>query len=192
MVRKPSPEKRALFLDAALRLFVANGVQNTSTAAISQEAGTAAGTLFLYFPTKQVLIDELVLEIGKNQSESIQALLEPGLPARENFFRIWEGSIHWFLENRAAYQYFQQVRNSKLVSSNAIQESEKFFGYYFNAIQKGLEQGSIKPYPLELVGEMLYRDIEAVMNLVGLTEDPATQAEYIRSGFEIFWNGIKA
>jgi len=65
MVRKPSPERRAEFLRAALKLFVANGVQHTSTAAIAREAGSAAGTLFLYFPTKQDLIHELTLKIGR-------------------------------------------------------------------------------------------------------------------------------
>ena len=64
MIRKLALDKRENFLNAALKLFVANGVQNTSTAAIAKEAGTASGTLFLYFPTKQDLLDELV-RIGK-------------------------------------------------------------------------------------------------------------------------------
>ena len=55
MARKLSTEKRAQYLSSALKLFVANGVKNTSTAAIAKEAGTAAGTFFLYFPTKQAL-----------------------------------------------------------------------------------------------------------------------------------------
>ena len=75
MVRKLDPDKRKKFMDAALKLFVANGVQNTSTAEIAKAAGTAAGTLFLYFPTKQDLIHALVLKIGREQSETIHALL---------------------------------------------------------------------------------------------------------------------
>ena len=30
------------------------------------------------------------------------------------------------------------------------------------------------------------------MNLIKMEPDPAKQDEYIRAGFEIFWNGIKA
>ena len=72
MVRTLKSEKRAQFLTSALKLFVKNGVMNTSTAAIAKEAGTAAGTLFLYFPTKQQLLDELILEIGREQSECVK------------------------------------------------------------------------------------------------------------------------
>jgi AcrR family transcriptional regulator len=193
MIRKLNPEKREGFLNAALKLFVANGVQNTSTAAIAKEAGTAAGTLFLYFPTKQELVDELVLQIGQALSEAIEAVLEPSLSAQETILAIWNGTIHWFQPRLEAYQYIQQVRdNSNLISEHAAQESGQFAGYYILALQKGLAEGVIKSYPMALVGEMLYHAIVAVMNLIKMEPDPAKQDEYIQAGFEIFWNGIKA
>ncbi|MFC1879447.1 TetR/AcrR family transcriptional regulator [Chloroflexota bacterium] len=191
MVRKPSPEKRSLFLSAALKLFVANGVQNTSTAAIAKEAGTASGTLFLYFPTKQDLINQLALEIGIEQSAYIKSILEPTHSARQTFFTIWEGSVRWFLRNIDAYLFNQQIRHSGLVDQATIQESEKFLGYYFDAIQKGLGEGAIKPYPLEVIGGFLYQDIVAVMNLISANPDSDKFEATIQIGFDIFWNGIK-
>ena len=52
MVRKLRPDRRTKFLNAALKLFVAKGVQHTSTAEIARKAGTAAGTLISVFPHK--------------------------------------------------------------------------------------------------------------------------------------------
>lgn len=192
MVRKTSPDKKESLLSSALKLFVANGVGNTSTNAIAREAGVAAGTLFIYFPTKQDLIHELVLRIGKEQSDFIKSL--PGLAgsARENFLTIWEGSIRWFLDHNEAYQYIRQVRDSGLIAEQVVQESAKFFDYYYLAIQKGLAEGLIKAYPIELIGGLLYQDIVAVMNLIMTQTDPVKQKEYIRYGFEVFWDGIKA
>ena len=191
MVRKLSPQKREQFLRAALKLFVANGVGNTSTAAIAREAGTAAGTLFLYFPTKQDLIDELVMEVVKAQSATIKAALKPGLSARESFLAIWEGSIRWFLADMEAYQYIQQVRDSGIISEAVVQQSNQYFDFYYTAIQKGLAESAIKPYPVELVGETLYRSIVAVMNLIKAQPERGKLEAYIRAGFEIFWNGIR-
>ena len=191
MVRKLSPEKREKFLNSALKLFVANGVKNTSTAAIAKEAGTASGTLFLYFPTKQNLIDELVLQISREQSETITLLLEGEQTAQEMFQNIWDGSIRWFMENLLAYQYIQQVRDSGMISAEITQETGQLFSFYYEAVQKGLSEGSIKPYPIELIGELLYRDIVAVMNLILAQPDPTQQEEYLNLGFDIFWNGIR-
>jgi AcrR family transcriptional regulator len=190
MVREADPEKREKYLDAALRLFVANGVQQTSTAEIAREAGTAAGTLFLYFPTKQDLVDELALKIGREQSATIQSLLTPTLLARAAFQAIWDGSIGWFWDHPEAYRYIRQVRDSGQISPAAVQESSRFFEYYYQAIQKGLQEGVLGPYPLELIGGMLYQAIVAVMNLLQAQPDPAARQELTRQGFEIFWNGI--
>jgi len=192
MIRKLAPDKRENFLNAALKLFVADGVQNTSTAAIANEAGTAAGTLFLYFPTKQDLINELVLKIAREESEYIKTLLDPSLSVQDTFFTIWSGSIRWLLENMDLYEFNQQIRDTNLVEEGIVQETGKYFSFYYEAIQRGLEVGVIKPYPADLVGGFLYQDIVATMNLLRTQSNPRKQEEIVQMGFDIFWDGIKA
>ncbi len=190
--RKLDPEKRTQFLNSALKLFVANGVQNTSTAAIATEAGTAAGTLFLYFPTKQDLINELVLEITREQAENTHAQLQPAMSAQESFYAIWESTIRWFMDNMDAYLYVQLVRDTNWLDDRVAQETAQYFGYFYTAIKTGLETQAIAPYPLELIGEILYRQIVAVLNLIKVNPNPEEHEGYIQAGFEIFWKGIKA
>src|SRR5512138_1657404 len=191
MVRKPAPDKRENFMNAALKLFVANGVQNTSTAAIAKEAGTASGTLFLYFPTKQDLINELLLKIAREQSEYMKTLLDPSLSVRDIFFTIWSGSIRWLLENIDYYEYNQQVRDTELVKEAVAQETCKYFSFYYEAIQRGLKEGKVKSYPVDLIGGFLYQDIVAIMNLLRIQSSPRKQEEIIQIGFDIFWDGIR-
>jgi len=190
MVRELSNEKRERFLQAALKLFAANGLQNTSTAEIAKEAGTAAGTLFLYFPTKQDLVNELVLWISQAEADTINGLLTPSLSIRDAFFTIWDGSIRWLLGNPDAYKYSQQIRDSGLISAEVTQKSGEFFSFYYTAIQKGLQERVIKPYPIDLIGGFLYQGIVAVMNHLQNQPEPIKLTESIQQGFEIFWDGI--
>ena len=192
MVRELSTEKRERFLRAALKLFVSNGVHNTSTAEIAREAGTAAGTLFLYFPTKQHLVNDLVLMISKQEADHINSLLDPSMSVRDTFFTIWDGSIRWLLQNMDAYQYSQQVRDSGLITEAAALETGKHFSFYYDVIQKGLDEGSIKSYPVDLIGGYLYQDIVAVMNYIRMQPDPGKLDEAIQQGFELFWDGIRS
>ena len=191
MVRELNAEKRERYLNAALKLFTTNGVQNTSTAEIAREAGTASGTLFLYFPTKIQLINELILSISKQVSDHINSLLDPSLSVHDTFFMIWDGSIRWFLQNMDAFQYSQQVRDSGFISAETTMESGKYFSFYYKTIQKGLAEGSIKPYPIDLIGGFLYQDIIAVMNHIRVQSDPDIVDEAIKQGFQLFWDGIK-
>jgi AcrR family transcriptional regulator len=192
LVRTPNPDKREKFLNAALKLFVIHGVQNTSTAAIAKEAGTATGTLFLYFPTKQDLINELVLQISNDQSDYMKTLFDPSLSVPDMFFTIWQGCIRWFFEHKDAYEYIQQVRDAGIVDEAIVQESGKSFVYFYDAIQKGIDEGALKPYPLEMIGAFLYQDIVAVMNLIRIQPGVKKQEEIIQAGFDIFWDGIRA
>jgi hypothetical protein len=129
--------------------------------------------------------------ISKQVSDHINSLLDPSLSVRDSFFTIWDGSIRWFLHNMDAYQYSQQVRDSGFISDEVTMESGKYFSFYYETIQKGLVEGSIKPYPIDLIGGFLYQDIIAVMNHIRLQSDPVSVDEAIQQGFELFWDGIK-
>ncbi|XXM70923.1 TetR/AcrR family transcriptional regulator [Lysinibacillus sphaericus] len=54
--------KRALILEAAVKLFSENGFAETPVAAVAKEAGVSFGTVFTYFDTKDVLFQASVLE----------------------------------------------------------------------------------------------------------------------------------
>ncbi len=191
MVRELSEEKKERLLVAALRLFAANGIQNTSTAEIAREAGVASGTLFLYFPTKQHLANELVIRVSRQEADHINHLINPSMSVRDTFFAIWDGSIRWLLEYPEIFQYSQHVRHSGLISEAATLESGKYFSFYYETIQRGLQEGSIKPYPIDLIGGFLYQDIVAVMNHIRTQPDQKILAETIQKGFDLFWDGIK-
>jgi AcrR family transcriptional regulator len=192
MVRELSSEKRERFLRAALKLFAVNGIQNTSTAEIATAAGTASGTLFLYFPTKQALIDELAILISREEAGHIYRMLEPSMTARDAFYTIWTGSVRWLLENGDAYRFSQQIRDSGSISAAAVQETGKNFLFYYETIQKGFAEGSLKPYPIDLIGGFLYQGIVAVMNYLRTQPDVEKQEAITQKGFEIFWDGISA
>jgi hypothetical protein len=99
--------------------------------------------------------------------------------------------VVWFQQNMDADQYVQQERDSGVIEKAVVQESEKYFEYYYTAIQRGLSEGLIKRYPIELIGSFLYQNIVGVMNLIREVSDPDKQYAYVHSGFNIFWDGIK-
>jgi AcrR family transcriptional regulator len=67
MVRLAAEQREALtstrrtqILEAALRLWAEHGTDRTTMEALAREVGVAKGTLYLYFPTKDALLAELV------------------------------------------------------------------------------------------------------------------------------------
>ncbi len=192
MTRSLNPERKAALLNAALKLFAERGIVNALTADIAREAGVAAGTLFLYFPTKQALVNELALQLAYEQAERVAAHLSPQLSARETFWAVWSATLDWFLERPYTFEATQQLRDPVWITPETLAESQRAFAYYYAAIQKGQAEGVLAPYPPELIGGMLYQGMVAVMLLLRQTPDPVQQAALIRQGFEMFWGGAAA
>lgn len=72
-VVKEYDERKAEFLDAAMRLFMQHGYEQTSVNAIIEAVGVSKGAFYHYFRTKEDLLDELAARAG----EQALALLEP-------------------------------------------------------------------------------------------------------------------
>lgn len=61
---KRGVERRATLLKAAEKVIGEKGFSAASIADITREAGTALGTFYIYFPTKEDVFRQLVLEMG--------------------------------------------------------------------------------------------------------------------------------
>src|SRR5690242_12712168 len=68
-----SADKREAILAAALRLIARLGLHAAPMSAVAREAGVAAGTLYLYFPSKEAMINALYLEVLADRDRSMAA-----------------------------------------------------------------------------------------------------------------------
>lgn len=96
---RPSPERRAAMLSAAIELFAERGVAATSTREIARRAGVTERTLFKHFGSKeglaQAAVGQIVASFG---SEAFARALDP-TPFTAPEFASW---MRGFLQNRLA------------------------------------------------------------------------------------------
>lgn len=97
MARPMSVEKRAAILQAALRVFPAQGLA-APTALIAREAGVSNGALFLYFATKATLLNQLYLELKAEMAGSFTRALGGGGELRQRLREVWNCWLRWSLE----------------------------------------------------------------------------------------------
>jgi len=79
---KVDGDARQLILDAAEKLFAAQGFDATATAAVAEGAGVPKGLVFYYFPTKDSILSTLMAERMPAQPiDDIGSVVAPGDPA---------------------------------------------------------------------------------------------------------------
>src|SRR6516225_12225102 len=70
-----APGKRERILDAAIKVFAAEGFYNAKVSQIAQAAGVADGTIYLYFKSK----DDLLIQLFEDRMERVNANLRAAL-----------------------------------------------------------------------------------------------------------------
>lgn len=92
MARPRDPRKKDALLKAAAQAVGEKGL-DVSTGVIARAAGVAEGTLFTYFPTKDVLLNALYVALKAQLRAELH--MPPTLPPKEQLRHVWEGYLHW-------------------------------------------------------------------------------------------------
>jgi len=79
---KPTPDKRRLILDAAVRVFARRGFHACRVSDIAEDAGVAYGLVYHYFAAKDEVLDTLFLERWNVMLEMIREVDARAIPVR--------------------------------------------------------------------------------------------------------------
>jgi TetR/AcrR family hemagglutinin/protease transcriptional regulator len=131
--RRLSPEERKIqLLGAAIDLFAEKGLGEAKHADIARRVGISTAATFVYFPTREALLESVVEEIGRfflalfdnikpnkgDASEILRFLAGSALAIEEshpNYIRVWLGwSTRFDDAMRSKYLDFQDKILSKI------------------------------------------------------------------------------
>ncbi len=120
------------------------------TSAIARQAGVAAGTLYLYFESKEDLINQLYLEVVSDLARATIEGIDREAPVPDEFRRAWFNRARWHLDNLAASNFMRQCEASAVLTDATLAakaEVEKEANAQFVA---ALTSGKLHPWPRQV------------------------------------------
>lgn len=147
---RPVTDKRRAILAAALRLVARSGLHNTPMSALAREAGVAAGTLYLYFPSKEAMLNALYLDLldDRHRATTVDgawlAEMAADLAAdpRGALWRAWHGLARWHLDHPDASNVIQQCRASGILTAETRAAEQRMeatgLAQFGDAVARGL------------------------------------------------------
>src|SRR5437764_11287253 len=114
--------KRERILDAAIKVFAAEGFYNAKVSQIAHEAGVADGTIYLYFKSK----DDLLINLFEDRMEMVNANLRAALETEGTAVARLKRIVTLHLE------LVEQNRDMAEVISVELRQSSKFIREYSN------------------------------------------------------------
>jgi AcrR family transcriptional regulator len=102
--QREADNRRLAILDAARRLFWKNGYPGTSIPQIAKEAELAPGTIYLYFPSKEALYVELLMEGYQILHDRLTAEARRPVPPKEQAARLLDVFLNFAREYPEYYE----------------------------------------------------------------------------------------
>jgi AcrR family transcriptional regulator len=185
---------KARVVSSARRLFLANGVEETSMASLGKELGVSKPTLYEAFESKQALVDAVFLSATRDVELGwlTRALGAP--PSFQEFLHQMGENYKNFLRFAPSTEAFQLVIG-EATRSKALSESyvRHLAGPSGAALRKivadAIGRGECKPMPLEVAQKMLLAPMLFLMTDRAINRENALSLE---SELEYVDNAIAA
>jgi AcrR family transcriptional regulator len=103
-------ERRAAIMAAAEQVIIQRGFVDASIDGIAREAGLAAGTVYLYYPNKEALFQELWCNKVRLLNSAVAAQTKPDRPFEEGLRAVVRAMLLHFEEHQSFFEIFVRAR----------------------------------------------------------------------------------
>jgi len=192
-------DKRELLLQATLELVATHGFHGAPCAAIAEQAGVAAGTIYRYFESKDVLIVELYAELEGRITSALMSGYKANQPIRDRFLHLAIGILKYFITHSLEFKYIEQFHNSpygtahrrdNLLGNTESSDAVRKCDIYKQLFAEGLESQVIKNLPMPLLFDLAFGPIVSVArnHILGFIQLDDALIEQIA---EACWDSLK-
>jgi AcrR family transcriptional regulator len=143
--------KRTALLSATLSLVNNGGIQGASMAKVAKVANVSPATIYLYFESKQDLVNQLYLDVKTTFAEAAFQGYEQDAAVKDSFERIWFNMSSFKLEYKEEASFLSQCDNTPMIDEKTREEGLLHLTPLFDLWIRGKNEGIIKdisPYLL--------------------------------------------
>jgi len=158
MARKRVGNKREKIINAAAKFFGEKGYHNTTTSEIAEAAGVAAGTIYIYFTSKEELIVAVFEEFLGRHMERLQAGVESVDGPIARIRRLMTLGLELMESNpESAKIFLSQLRQSTtMIKTVAKRSSRAYKDIIESVLADGMAKGVFRQMDTTHVASMLF------------------------------------
>ena len=147
--QKQKNQTKKHLIDVALEQFAKDGLTTARTSDIASAAKVSHGTLFVHFPTREILLDEVIEEFGMRITKRLHELVSSDCSMKE----LLEAHLKGISEYEAFYTRLiseghllqGRARNSLIMIQSAISF------HIAQAVEHEMETCKIRKMPVDLL-----------------------------------------
>jgi TetR/AcrR family fatty acid metabolism transcriptional regulator len=158
MARKRVGNKRERIIAAAAKFFGDKGYHDTTTAEIAESAGVAAGTIYIYFSSKEELLVAVFEEFLGRHMQRLREGVERETTPRDKLMRLLTLGLELMQDNPDSARIFlSQLRQStKMITTVAKRSSRAYKDIIEDVLTEGARTGMCRDVNVPATASMLF------------------------------------
>lgn len=151
MIRPREGNKREELVKAARYLFMIEGIANVSVSKIVKKAGVAQGTFYLYFDSKDEILDVIAEDIANEITNGIVKIADDqNLNAFEKLIKIFTSCFDFSSFPKEVIEYFHNPEHQEAHNRLAEAMIKKIIPFLEKILEQGVKEGTFNiKYPKE-------------------------------------------
>jgi TetR/AcrR family transcriptional regulator, repressor of fatR-cypB operon len=183
------PLREATILDAALDLFVERGYEATSVPEVARRARIAAGTIYLYFDSKEALVNALLARIKAGLAARVVAAYDETAPLESQFRALHEAFARWVLEEPRACGFCDLHHHAAYVKAETLASFEPAKRVIDTHLRAGRRARVYRDVPIPALRAFLIGPLSGLAKFSRLGELKLTPA-LVEEAADVAWAGI--
>jgi TetR/AcrR family fatty acid metabolism transcriptional regulator len=189
------PDKPQQIIEAAVRVFARKGYYNSRVSDIAREAGIAAGTIYLYFKTKDDILVTVFRDKMADFVDTVRKAIAVEPDAARKVRRLV--SLHFrILEENPDLAEVVQVelrQGQKFFRGASSQEIGAYFALIGSVLEEGVAEGRFRSgLPVKVATKMLFGAMDQVATSWVLGRRGYQLVDTADAVAEIFLQGVAA
>jgi len=189
-------DKRRAILDAAVRVFAAQGYEAARVGDIAREAGVAYGLVYHYYGSKDAVLEAVFRESWGRMLSAISVAADSKAAPPEQLALVVKIALRsWRDDPDLVRLLVREVTRSPHIQDELDEIGRAFAGLQ-DMIERGQKDGSLRPdVDARMAAWMLYGALEEVLTgwvLAQLPDDAEAVAEAEREIIRTFVGGLAA
>lgn len=189
MARPKDDEKRQAIRDAVVAVVIEGGLTNVSISKIAKRAGVSAGTIYLYFSSKEELLQQTYLDIKISFFNTMMDAAATEDKSDAKIRAMWFALFDFVVAHPNDFLFSEFVGAAHLIDAASQAQIEKNTSRATAILRAAIKDGTIEDAPIASIQAVLMAPAVQLARSAAWGQKPVKRA-LMRDTFDMVWRGL--
>jgi AcrR family transcriptional regulator len=188
-MRSKDENKRVAIRQATIAVVISQGLGSASVARIAAQASVSVGTVYVYYPNKDLLLQEVYVEVKQAFHERVMAAFDPQQNSANNLRAMWFALYAHVVEHAHDFVFTELISAAHLLDLAHQQQVELWATDMLQVLQQAVADGTLKDLSISTLRACLIAPAIHLARQAAATGQAFAQADIDRT-FDVLWQAV--